>query len=157
MLCPLRRGRDPTFTARAHLSARLLQIARSHRKDEGGNAALVTVLAMAITLIVFMVALNFIVDEYGKGAIRTAVDEAAQAGSLQGAPGGPVAACQAKASQVMSGLLNGPFGRNVTITCGLNANGQVVATADGTLPAWLRLVPTDPIHVVGSSRIETNP
>jgi hypothetical protein len=157
MLCPLRRGRDPTFTARAHPPARLLQIARSHRKDEGGNAALVTVLAMAITLIVFMVALNFIVDEYGKGAIRTAVDEAAQAGSLQGAPGGPVAACQAKASQVMSGLLNGPFGRNVTITCGLNANGQVVATADGTLPAWLRLVPADPIHVVGSSRIETNP
>jgi hypothetical protein len=112
---------------------------------------------MAITLIVFMVAINFIVDQYGKGAIRTAVDEAAQAGSLQGAPGGPVAACQAKASQVMSGLLNGPFGRNVTIACGINANGQVVATADGTLPAWLQVIPTDPIHVVGSARIETNP
>jgi hypothetical protein len=112
---------------------------------------------MAITLVVFMVAINFIVDEYGKGAIRTAVDEAAQAGSLQGAPGGPIAACQAKASQVMSGLLNGPFGRNVTITCGVNADGQVVATAEGTLPAWLRVIPTDPIHVVGSARIETNP
>ena len=112
---------------------------------------------MAITLVVFMVAINLIVDEYGKGAIRTAVDEAAQAGSLQGAAGGPIAACQAKASQVMSGLLNGPFGHDITITCGINANGQVVATANGTLPAWLRLVPTDPIHVIGSAHIETNP
>ena len=157
MLRPFRRGRDPTRTLQGHFSARLLRTVRSQRKNERGNAALLTVLAMAITLIVFMVAINFIVDEYGKGAIRTAVDEAAQAGSLQGAPGGPVAACQAKASQVMSGLLNGPFGRNVTITCGINANGQVVATADGTLPAWLRVIPTDPIHVVGTARIETNP
>src|SRR6516162_6210529 len=153
MLRHFRRGRDPARITVRHLSARLLRLDKSHQKDERGNAALLTVLAMAITLIVFMVAINFIVDEYGKGAIRTAVDEAAQAGSLQGAPGGPVAACQAKASQVMSGLLNGPFGRNVTITCGINANGQVVATADGTLPAWLQVIPTDPIHLVGSARI----
>jgi hypothetical protein len=157
MLRPFRRGRDPTRIEGRHLSARSLRLVTSHQKDERGNAALVTVLAMAITLVVFTVAINFIVDEYGKGAIRTAVDEAAQAGSLQGAPGGPVAACQAKASQVMSGLLNGPFGRNVTITCGINTNGQVIATADGTLPAWLRVIPTDPIHVVGTARIETNP
>ena len=157
MLRHFRRGRDPARIAGLHLSARLLRLDKSHQNDERGNAALVTVLAMAITLVVFMVAINLIVDEYGKGAIRAAVDEAAQAGSLQGAPGGPISACQAKASQVMSGLLNGPFGRNVTITCGINANGQVVATADGTLPAWLRVIPTDPIHVVGTARIETNP
>ena len=83
------RGRDPTLPARPRAPTRVLRVARSHRKDEHGNAALVTVLAMAITLVVFMVAINLIVDEYGKGAIRTAVDEAAQAGSLQGAPGGP--------------------------------------------------------------------
>jgi hypothetical protein len=151
------RRRDPTLTARPRASTRLLRVVSSHRKDEHGNAALVTVLAMAITLVVFMVAINLIVDEYGKGAIRTAVDEAAQAGSLQGAPGGPIAACQAKASQVMSGLLNGPFGRDIAITCGINANGQLVATANGTLPAWLRLVPTDAVHVIGSAHIETNP
>jgi hypothetical protein len=126
------------------------------RRDEGGNAALVTVFAMAITLIIFMAAINLIVDEYGKGAVRTAVDEAAQAGSLQGTPGGPLAACQAKATQVMSGLLNGPFGHGIHITCTLTG-GQVTATADGNLPAWLAIVPVDTIHVVGSSPIETNP
>lgn len=113
-------------------------------------------MAMAITLVVFMAAINLIVDEYGKGAIRTAVDEAAQAGSLQGAAGGPIAACQAKAAQVMSGLLNGPFGHDITISCAVQA-GQVVATADGNLPAWLRIIPVDTIHVVDSAQIETNP
>ena len=124
--------------------------------DQAGNAALVTVIAMAITLIVFMAAINLIVDEYGKGAIRTAVDEAAQAGSLQSAAGGPIAACQAKAAQVMSGLLNGPFGHDITISCTVQA-GQVVATASGNLPAWLTIIPVDTIHVVDSAQIETNP
>jgi hypothetical protein len=111
---------------------------------------------MAITLIVFMAAINLIVDEYGKGAIRTAVDEAAQAGSLQDAAGGPIVACQAKAAQVMSGLLNGPFGHHITISCEVQA-GQVVATANGNLPAWLTIIPVDPIHVVDAAQIETNP
>ena len=111
---------------------------------------------MAITLIIFMAAINLIVDEYGKGAIRTAVDEAAQAGSLQGAPGGPLAACQAKAAQVMSGLLNGPFGHGIHINCTLTG-AQVTATAAGNLPAWLAIIPVDTIRVVGSAPIETNP
>ena len=45
---------------------------------------------MLISIVVFMAALNLIIDEYGKGAIRTAVDEAALAGSQQGAAGGPL-------------------------------------------------------------------
>ena len=35
-------------------------------------------------LIIFMAAINLIVDEYGKGAIRTAVDELAKASSAMG-------------------------------------------------------------------------
>ena len=52
------------------------------------------------------------------GHAHRAVDEAARAGSLQGAPGGPVAACQAKAAEVMGNLLPGPFAASVRITCG---------------------------------------
>lgn len=113
-------------------------------------------LAMALTLVVFMGAINLIVDEYGKGAVRTAVDEATRAGSLQGAPGGPVAACQAKAAEVMSGLLSGPFGQHVTITCGLQGN-QVIAVASGSLPGWLRVIPANPLRVVATAPLEHNP
>lgn len=111
---------------------------------------------MAITLVVFMGAINLIVDEYGTGAVRTAVDEATRAGSLQGAPGGPVAACQAKAAEVMAGLLAGPFGRHVTITCGLHGD-QLVAGATGALPGWLQVIPADPLRVVATAPLERSP
>ncbi len=88
--------------------------------DERGNVALITTLAMLITLVVFMAATNLIVYSYGQGVLRTAVDEAARAGSAQGAPGGPAAACQDKAAQVMANLLPGPFGHRITISCVLS-------------------------------------
>ena len=90
-------------------------VATCRRRSDRGSTALITLFAMLISIVVFMAALNLIIDEYGKGAIRTAVDEAALAGSQQGAAGGPVGACQAKAAEVMAGLLNGPFGKQVTI------------------------------------------
>ena len=119
---------------------------------------MITMFAMLISIVVLMAALNLIVDEYGKGAIRTAVDEAALAGSQQGAAGGPVQACQAKAAEVMAGLLNGPFGKGVAITCSSDAaTGQVVATGTGSLPGWLTVIPADPINVTGVALIERNP
>ena len=117
---------------------------------------MVTTLAMAITVVVFMGAINLIVDEYGKGVMRTAVDEAARAGSLQGAPGGPVAACDTKAAEVMTGLLAGPFGHDITISCAIQGD-QVVAVASGSLPAWLRVIPTDTLRVVGTAPLELSP
>lgn len=117
---------------------------------------MVTMLTMVLTLAVFMAAINLIVDQYAKGVMRTAVDEAARAGSLQGAPGGPLAACNGKASEVMASLLNGPFGRGIRIQCGLQG-GQVVAVASGSLPGWLRVVPADAVRVVGTAPLEASP
>ena len=112
--------------------------------------------AMAFTLVLFVAAINVVIDSYGKGAMRTAVDEAARAGSLQGAPGGPVAACQAKAAEVMGNLLPGPFAASVRITCGIDG-GDVVAVATAGLPGLVRLVPTVGVRTVGSATMETNP
>jgi len=111
---------------------------------------------MAITLVVFLAAINLIVDQYGKGVMRTAVDEAARTGSLQGAAGGPVAACQAKAAEVMSNLLSGPFGHDITINCTLQGD-HIVAVASGSLPGWLRVVPNDTVRVTGTALLENNP
>lgn len=128
----------------------------ARRASEAGNAGIVTAAAVAFALVVFMVALNLVVDEYGAGALRTVLDEASRAGSLQGAPGGPVAACQDKASQVMGGLLAGPFARDVRITCALDA-GTVTASADGSFPAWLGVIPADRIRLASSAVVAANP
>jgi len=124
--------------------------------DMTGSAALSILLGMLIVIVVFMAGTNFVVFEYGQGVVRTAVDEAARAGSEQQAVGGPIGACESKATQVMGNLLPGPFGRDVTITCAMQGY-DVVATATGEFPGWLPPVPALAIHILGSSQLEANP
>jgi hypothetical protein len=124
-------------------------------RDETGSV-IVTLLPVMILLFVMLLGTNFVMYEYGQGVVRTAVDEAARAGSQQSAAGGPVAACQAKAAQVMGNLLNGPFGQGVTITCAVQGN-TVIATATGQFPAWLPPVKAIPVHIEGASQLEQNP
>jgi flagellar basal body-associated protein FliL len=126
------------------------------RGDEQGSAALIIMLAMLVVVVAFMAGANLVVFEYGQGTVRTAVDEAARAGSQQLAPGGPIGACQAKAAEVMANLLPGPFGRGVTITCTQSGN-DVVATATGRFPGWLPPIPALSVHIHGASHLEQNP
>ena len=79
--------------------------------DESGSAVVTGVVAIAILMVVFVGAANFVLDEYAKGALRTAVDEAAQTGATSG---GSLSACLAEASQVRGDLLPGPFGARVS-------------------------------------------
>ena len=121
-----------------------------------GTAAFSIVLGMLIVLVVFMAGTNFVVYEYGQGAVRTAVDEAARAGAQQQAPGGPINACNVHAAQAMGNLLPGPFANNIHITCTITG-ANVVATATGSFPGWLPPVPALAVHIVGSAQLETNP
>jgi hypothetical protein len=109
--------------------------------------------AIAVLMIVFIGALNFVLDEYAKGAVRTAVDEAAQAGATAG---GSSSACQATAEQVEGNLLPGPFGHGVSVTC-TDDGDEMVALAAGALPSLLPLVPTVHISLIGISIIAEVP
>ena len=129
---------------------------RRRHGAQDGNAAVVSLVAIAICLVVFFMAINLIVDSYGQGVLRTAVDEGAQTGALQGAPGGALGACQAKEAEVMSGLLSGPFAKDVTLGCAVNGD-EITATATGSLPGWLPPIPAVSVHVLGTSVLEANP
>jgi hypothetical protein len=122
--------------------------------DPGSGSAVVAgAVAIAILMVVFIGALNFVLDEYAKGAIRTAIDEAAQAGATAG---GSLSACQAEADQVRSNLLPGPFGNGVSLTC-TQEGDEMVSAAAGALPSLLPLVPTVHISLVGVSVISEAP
>lgn len=110
-------------------------------------------LAILILMIVFIGALNFVLDEYAKGAVRTAVDEAATAGATAG---GSVSTCQTEARQVQGALLRGPFGNGVSVSCSEEGN-EMVASAAGALPSLLPLVPTVHVSVIGVSIIAEAP
>jgi hypothetical protein len=111
------------------------------------------VVAIAILMVVFVGAANFVLDEYAKGALRTAVDEAAQAGATSG---GSLSACLAEASQVRGDLLPGPFGAGVSVTCRVDGT-EMLASAAGVLPSLVPEVPRVHVSVVGLSVIEEAP
>ena len=104
-------------------------------------------------MLLFVAALNFVLDEYAKGALHAAVDDAAQAGATAG---GSLRACQGEAAEVKANLLPGPFGDGVTITCSLEGD-SVVAVASGRLPSLVPPVPRVEVSVVGLSVVERAP
>ena len=129
------------------------------RDGERGSAVIVGVIAIALLLVLFDGATNLVLDEYAKGALRTAVDEAAQAGA---AAGGSLAACEDEAARVRGGLLHGGFGAHVSVTCGVvdggaGTGGMMVASASGSLPSLLPAVPGLRIAVRGVSVLQGRP
>lgn len=120
---------------------------------------IVGVIAVALLLVLFDGATNLVLDEYAKGALRTAVDEAARAGA---AAGGSLAACEDEAARVRSGLLRGGYGAHVRVSCGVvdggaGTGGLMVASASGSLPSLLPAVPRLRIAVRGVSVLQGQP
>ncbi len=111
------------------------------------------VIGMVLLLVVFIGALGMVVDEYAKGALRTAVDEAAQAGATAG---GSVASCETKARQVGDNLLPGQFAGAMVVNCHVEGD-EMVASFAGTLHGFSPPVPPVRISVSGYSVIEEVP
>ena len=110
---------------------------RRNQRDDGFTT-IQYVTATALSLILLVLVANLLVDVYARGAIRDALDEGVRAG----APAVRTAVdCEAKAREVLDGLLRGPVGADVTVTC--ERDGSVMtAHAEGTLSSWLpALVP----------------
>jgi hypothetical protein len=109
----------------------------------GGFVTTQFVLAVAFSLLLFVMLCNAIVYQYGRGVIRSALDEGVRSGSPAG---GSTATCLQAAEEVRRSLLGGPIGTHVSIRCAFVA-GQVRATASGYLPSWLPLVPDWPVSL----------
>jgi hypothetical protein len=105
------------------------------------------VLAVALSLVLFVMLCNAIVYQYGRGVVRAALDEGVRSASRAG---GTVGTCEAAAEEVRHSLLGGPVGSHVAIRCGLVAD-TVRATATGYLPSWLPLVPDWPVDLAASA------
>jgi len=123
------------------------------RSDERGLTSVGILMAVAFTLIVAVTVLNMFLYLYGQGAVRAAIDEGARAGSRVGA--GP-AVCQARAAEVLTSLMPGPLGDEVTIACRPGvATGELVAVADATFRSPLPGVPAWTVRMVARATQET--
>jgi hypothetical protein len=105
---------------------------RRRLRGDRGEGVVVLVLATGFVLLLLAQIINVIVFSYGKGTVRIALDEAARAGARSDS----VAVCQATADQVMSDLMGGALGAEVSITCS-DAGREIVATASIHFEGWL--------------------
>lgn len=112
-------------------------VSSSHQRRWRGEAGFTTLeytVCVSLTLLVLVWLANLAVFSYGKGAVREAVDEAARAGSRVDVDS--VASCEARAAQVLTNILGGSMGREVTVSCS-EVGGVVRAQATAHFTAWL--------------------
>lgn len=106
-------------------------------------------LAMALLILLT----NVIAFQYGYGAVRTAVDEAARLGARLD---GTTTECEAHAEEVLrgrGGLLQGTMGDSIEFACSIDG-AVMVATATGEFEWWFGGAPPISLNVEGRSVIE---
>jgi hypothetical protein len=101
--------------------------------DERGFATVQYVATVGLSLLLLVLFANLLVDLYARGAIRDALDEGVRAAAARGAT---IDECEARAAEVLTGLLHGPIGDDVRVRCETEG-ASVVARAEGSLPSWL--------------------
>jgi hypothetical protein len=110
---------------------------RRRARNEGGFVTAQAVLVYAFSLMTLVWLANFVVYQYGRGAVRAAIDEGARAGTRVDAS---AAACQARAQEALDGLFGGAMGRGITVSC-IDTGDKVLARATGTFTSWMAPVP----------------
>jgi hypothetical protein len=90
-------------------------------------------LAVASSLLLVTLLVEFIVVQYARAAIRDALDEGVRAGTRVGTG---QADCQQRANEAIDGLLGGSVGAGITITC-TDGGERMVARATGTIQGWM--------------------
>lgn len=96
------------------------------------------VVAVALSLLLLVLIGNVIVVQYGRGVVRAAAEEGAQAGSRLTATR---VDCEARADEVLDGLLGGPMGDDVSVDCTVGTS-EVVVTVSYRFTPWLPLIPS---------------
>ncbi len=97
---------------------------------------------VALSLVLLVVVANLIAFQYGRGVVRSALDEGVRAGSRATAA---ATECQARARQVLDQLLGGPLGDGVSVSC-REIDGRIVASADGAFAPWIGMLPDHRFH-----------
>lgn len=130
---------DPRSAAR-----RIAVVGRGDR----GVSSVQFVLASALALVLFLALANLVVVQYGKGAVRSALEQGARAGSTSG-----VTACEATTRQVIADLLGGRMSDGLVLGCVVEGT-IVVASASMTFESWTPLTPDFAFEFTSSAVIE---
>ena len=108
---------------------------RRDGKSEQGSGAIAAVAAIGVFLFVFAFATQMAVWQYGRGAVRSALNEAARAGA--GFETGGELACQAQFDDAIAGLLGGSLGSGVQPVRCIEGTETYTAVTTVTFNEWV--------------------
>ena len=114
---------------------------------EAGMAAITSTVAIAMSMVIFVLCANVIAVMYARGVVRGALDEGARAGAASGAE---IVECEHRVGEVLDQLLAGQMGDGVTYACHTDGD-QVVATGQAVFPGWLPGMPTASFELAARS------
>lgn len=109
-------------------------------------------LASGLALLLFLALANLVVVQYGRGALRSALDQGARVGAISSS----VADCQRRVEDVLGQILAGQMGDAVTASCQLEP-GAVSATGVANFASWTPFTPDFHIEMTALATRELPP
>jgi hypothetical protein len=110
---------------------------RTGADGDRGAITIATAFAVGVVLMITVMVANVVVFQYGRGAVRAALDEGVRVGSRATADTGAIV-CEQIARDTLDQLAAG-LGQGVTITC-VDTGDQIVATATVHFDGWLTAI-----------------
>ena len=108
-------------------------------RGERGFTTIQYVVATGLSLLLFVLTANLLIDLYARGAVRDALDEGVHAGVPAGAVAGT---CVSRAREVVASIAGGAVVRVRVLTC-VREGERVVAHARVSLRSWLPMLLPD--------------
>lgn len=109
-------------------------------------------MASALALLLFLALANLVVVQYGRGAIRSALEQGARAGAVTGS----VLDCEAAAAEVSGQLLGGRMSDGLVVSCQIS-DGMMVATGTAVFESWTPLTGDFPVELTSRAALEWGP
>ena len=117
-----------------------------------GATSVQFLIAAGLGLFLFVMLATVVVVQYGRGAVRSALEQGARAGAMQG----DIDRCREVASDVLDQLLGGAMSEAVAVDCG-TVGAFVRASASGSWAGWTPLSPDFPIMLTSQAALELPP
>jgi hypothetical protein len=101
------------------------------RLSDRGITSVQFLLASGLALLLFLALANLVVVQYGRGVLRSALDQGARAGAVSSS----VEECRQRTENVLGQLLGGRMGDSVETSCGIGPR-MVTASGRAVFVSW---------------------
>jgi hypothetical protein len=122
------------------------------RLSERGLSSIQFLLASGLGLILFLALANLVVVQYGRGAMRSALEQGARVGAITRSE----AECQGRVEEVLGQLIGGRMGDGVSTSCVIGPTA-VVVTGSATFQSWTPLTADYRIQMESRATLEEPP